>query len=134
MGHLEGDGQRELYQAAELLAVVPRHLVDEFLLAVLLNGVGVQLLVVQQVLQNGCRTGRVAVEKVVADYLLAVAVHVGGALVHVQDVALLVAHSDGHAFQAFKTFVHSCCLFGDNALKYWLQTPCHAQEGMVRCP
>ena len=58
-----------------------------------------------------------AVEEVVADYLLAVAVHVGGALVHVQDVALLVTHGDCHAFQAFKIFFHGFCRFADDALK-----------------
>ena len=57
--HFKGDGERELYQATELFTVVPRHLVDEFLDAVLFDGVGIQLFVLKQVFQDGSSVWRV---------------------------------------------------------------------------
>ena len=112
MRHVERNFDRVLDQAAERAVLfLPGGLVDEFLhLAAvgegLLDGVGVEFLVLEQVLELGLRRLGVAVHQVVADDFLAVAVDVGAVLVHVQHKAVLVAHGDGNVAKVFKAGVH----------------------------
>ena len=104
--HVKGYGQREFDEPTELLAVVPGHLVNKLFHAVFFDSVGVKPLVVKQVFQYGSRMWRMAVEQVVAYYFVAVAVHVGRSLVHVEDVALFVADGDGNLLETFEIFFH----------------------------
>ena len=106
MRHLKRDRQRQLYQPAKLTVFIPRHLINQLLHALLLDGIGVQFLILQQILQYGSRPWGMAVKQVVANNFLSVAVHIGGRGVHVQYVALLVTHRDGNTFQFFKILVH----------------------------
>ena len=124
MRHLEGDLDGILDEAAEgAVLLPPGGLVDELLHlgAVgegLLDGVGVELLVLQQVLELGLGGLGVAVHQVVAEDFLAVAVHVGRVLVHVKDVALGITHRDGDIVETFKALVHKSRFGFNGSLGY----------------
>ena len=107
MRHIEWNRQRHFYQSAKFTILIPRHLVYKFLHTLLLDSVGIQLLILQQILQNGCRTWGMTVKQIVADNLLPMAVHIGRSSIHVQYVAFLVTHGDGNTFQASKILVQN---------------------------
>ena len=65
-----------------------------------------QLLVFQQPFELGLGRLGVAVHQVIADNLLPFAVHVGRMLVHIEDIALGVAHRDGDILQVFEIILH----------------------------
>ena len=96
MGHLEGNLHRELYVTGEHFVFVPRHLVDQLLHAVLLDGVGVDVVVLQHRHQFAACWLGMAVQQVGANQRLAVAGECGdGFIAHFQYLAVFVADGDG---------------------------------------
>lgn len=112
VGHLEGYLYRILDEATERAVVfLPGCLVDKFLYFAavsegFLDGVGVELLVLEQAFELClCRFG-MAVHQVIANNLLAVTVDVGRMLIHVKDIALFVADGDGDIREVFEIGIH----------------------------
>ena len=108
MGHLEGDDQRELDISLELTVLEPRGLVDEFLLSLFLDGVRVDIVLLQQSDQLGAGRLGMTVEQVFADEGLAASaflVKAAGFDIHVKDIAVDIADGDGTR-QFFKVFIH----------------------------
>ena len=110
--HLERYLDRVLDEAAEGAVLLPPGGLIDVLLHLgavgegLLDGVGVELLVLQQAFELGLGGLGVAVHQVVADNLVAVAVDIGAMLVHVQHIALGIADGDGNVVQSFKILIH----------------------------
>ena len=108
MGHLEGDDQRELDISLELTVLEPRGLVDEFLLSLFLNGIGIDIVFFQQSDELGAGRLGMTIEKVLTDESFAASaflVKAAGFDIHVKDIAVDIADGDG-ARQFFKVFIH----------------------------
>lgn len=107
MRHLEGDLDREFYLTHVLSVFEPRGLIDEFLNAVFLNGIGIDGGFFQLAEEFGSGRFGMAVEDILSDERLVVglAVYLDGFLVQVEAFALAVAYGDGDG-EFFKIFLH----------------------------
>lgn len=113
MRHLHRDGHGEFYIAGKLAVFEPGSLVYQFLHAILLDGVGVYIVILQHLRQFSAGWLGVAIQEVVADDLLAVAEHIHRHLVHFQNLAIFVAHR--HGIGGFvKIFEHWYQIFVSN--------------------
>ena len=108
MRHLRRQFHREFDVACELAVLKPRGLVNQLFHAVLLDGLGVEVVVFQHFHQFGAGWLWMAVQQVLPDDVLAVTEHALGGFVHFQNFTVFVANRDGKR-DIVKIFQHNLC-------------------------